>query len=907
MFRLSNKKISYLFYFFTIYLLIMLSFFYYIFELIASQYAILNDHHNLIVAIIIVSAISVIGMVFVFLFIQRLFKKVKNYKNKLQRSETLLKNILHSTPDLISAKNTQLQYILANEAYVKSIDKKFSAIIGYTDIEIGCPAELVYGDKSKGIVGFEQEDKLALQGKTSHHGNCTSSDGTIIYDTHKMPLVDEADHIVGVLTIARDITERIKKLKKIKSQQQEQFSILDNMHDAVIVIDDKGIINSVNSACETTFGYSSKELLGASVKMLLSESIAKKQDDYINNFLATGKGNIIGAGRELQGKKKNGLEFPVRLSVAELPQDENSHKMLIGTCHDLTEEKIQEKKYTKIQKMHVLSKLTGGIAHDYNNMLGVMLRYSELLEQQLAEQPKLANYARQIRVAGERGATLTRKLLSFSKQHHHNKSCVDINQLISATEDMLRKTLTVAIELHCNLSANLWQVNIDPDAFDDMLLNLCINAKHAMKDNGLLILTTNNKTVSAIEANGLNVKAGDYVCLTIKDNGCGMSKATQKRVFEPLFTTKGEHGTGLGLAQVQQFLNSSKGAVKINSTEDIGTEFIIYFPKAHCDNKKLSNTQKLTQEQKQEQKQALAPNSEFLTTPLKNINPLNTTMDNEENHTFLATILIVDDEPQLAELANDILSKQGYNTWCAENGEQALKILAEHPIDLLLTDIIMPKMNGYDLVAQVEKHFPTVKVVFVSGFQSRSKSNNNSMASTYPLIDKPYQARTLLSVIEKSLKKQTAFKVKLLAWSQDISIDNNGMLDQGHKQLMNIINQCQLLEENEQFNHNLNKLIEKILACFIEHFDHEELAMEICGYPYIQNHKKVHQMMIKKILSAINTKTGRELRTWVVRYLKNWLFEHTNVQDKELLPYIQAKQVEVQQALATHFTVPNRE
>jgi len=254
-----------------------------------------------------------------------------------------------------------------------------------------------------------------------------------------------------------------------------------------------------------------------------------------------------------------------------------------GSVQDVTQQHEMTQALKHAEKMDALGNLTGGIAHDFNNLLGVILGYNELLKAKLAGDSKLINYTNSIEKAGNRGADLVRKLLSFSKNKNPDVSIININQIIDSSKDLISKTLTSAIEFETNLFKGLWDVQVNTHDFDDIILNLSINSSHAMPNGGKLDISTENINISPITAKSLNIKGGDFVCLTIEDNGCGMTNKVKNRIFEPFFTTKGSKGTGLGLSQVYGFVQSASGAIEVESHEGEGTCFMLYLPryKAH--------------------------------------------------------------------------------------------------------------------------------------------------------------------------------------------------------------------------------------------------------------------------------------------------------------------------------------
>jgi len=511
-----------------------------------------------------------------------------------------------------------------------------------------------------------------------------------------------------------NLGEEIAKRKKIEEEQRE---ILNSMSDGVISTDETGVILSFNKAAEGLFGYAAKEVIGEDISQLIPEPFASLHNGDIQNYVESGEAHVFGYGCEVVGLCKNGVTFPMRLKLAELSRNAEGKRRFIGSCQDITQLKQQEQQLRRSQKMDALGKLTGGIAHDNNNMLGVILGYAELLRGELDDQPKLAKYVQQIRRAGERGAKLARKLLAFSQQETSDAQVLDINLLLLEEQHILETTLTARISLVLDLAEDLWSVWLDSAELEDAILNMSINAMHAINGNGQLTIQTCNETIGKYSAEILQVETGDYVLLSISDTGCGMDDTTKEKIFDPFFSTKGENGTGLGLSQVYGFIERSGGAIDVYSEVGEGSRFSLYIPRFHnsCNN------------------------------------DISKQYNYESELRGHETILIVDDESALLELAVEILEMQGYQIKSADNAKQALQIMEAEEIDLLLSDVIMPDMSGYQLAAIVQEKYPTVKVQLTSGFTNERHRNLVEDELYKNLLHKPYQTKVLLKKVREQL------------------------------------------------------------------------------------------------------------------------------------------------------------
>ncbi len=400
-----------------------------------------------------------------------------------------------------------------------------------------------------------------------------------------------------------------------------------------------------------------------------------------------------------------------------LPETAEEFASVPVSILDITERKQTEQQLRHSQKMGAMGQFTGGVAHDYNNMLGVILGYADLLEGALGDQPKLAKYAQKIHHAGRRSAKLTRKLLAFSRQEVSDAELLSINALLNEQQHMLEKILTARVKLLLDLAENLWPVWVDIGDLEDAILNLSINAMHAMKAGGQLTIQTSNEQVNKVDAQTLQLDQGDYVVLSIIDTGCGMNEETRVRIFEPFFSTKGGQGTGLGLSQVYRFMENSGGTIRVYSEPGQGTRFVLYFPRHQDSSDDIKSGDD----------------------------------DNAIDFSGNETILIVDDEPALLYLTSERLGQQGYNTICVENGEQALSILEGESIDLLLADVIMPDMDGYKLAAIVQDKYPEVKIQLVSGFEGDHHADMSDENISQNLLCKPYDSQVLTQRIRQLL------------------------------------------------------------------------------------------------------------------------------------------------------------
>lgn len=663
---------------------------------------------------------------------------------------------------------------------------------------------------------------------------------------------DEFDMLVdAVHGMQLNLSTSISQL----SLSEKNLSLaLNSMNDAVIIIDETGTVISFNKTAETLFGYHSDEIIGENVSRLMPESDASKHDGYLQSYLETGDAHVIGYSREVLGQHKNKETFPMRLSIAELPADVSGQRHFIGTCQDLTFIKQQEEQLHRSQKMDALGKLTGGVAHDYNNMLGVILGYADLLKDKLDDEPKLINYAEQIERAAQRGASLTKKLLSFSRHDVATVEKIDLNVLLQEQEDLLHKMLTVRIQLQTILADDIWPIMLNSSDLEDAILNISINAMHAMDDmtsGAKLSLRTSNKTLNALDALALNLSEGDYVQLSITDTGSGMDEVTKEKIFDPFFSTKGKKGTGLGLSQVFGFIKRAGGTITVYSEPGHGTEFIFYFPRCYD-------------------------------------NDIDSTISSEENHIAFSgkeKILIVDDEEALCNLCSELLGQQGYQIFKAGSGKQALDILAHEDIDLMISDVIMPEMDGYQLATIAQEKYPEIRIQLVSGFSDERHIDMIDETLHQRLLYKPYNSSDLfknirdlldnkLSLSSKKAKPTEKKVINSFEWTDNLSI-GIPEIDKDHQVLLSLLNRCiDMVNENEKIE-ELDIILNELVEYTQYHFKREEKIMDACGYPHQQNHKKGHQLLISELNQyRIKYEQGELTVDLLLGFLTGWLKDH---------------------------------
>jgi PAS domain S-box-containing protein len=425
-------------------------------------------------------------------------------------------------------------------------------------------------------------------------------------------------------------------------------------------------------------------------------------------------------GLNAEWKKKGGTNTVVRVSGRSVSNGRKEGVVFELFAEDITERRALEHQLRQSQKMEAVGRLAGGIAHDFNNLLMVISGYSEFLLERLGAEPHLRGPAQEIASAAERASSLTRQLLAFSRKQMLAPRIVNLNDIVTENLKMLNRMIGEDIDLVMVPAKSLWPVRADGGQIEQVIMNLAVNARDAMPSGGKLTIETANATLDEDYARVHGpLRAGDYVMVSITDTGAGMDSDTQSHIFEPFFTTKGTKGTGLGLSTVYGIVKQSGGYIWVYSEVGRGTAFKIYLPRVA----------------------SMGESAAQIATPAtaQKVEPGN------------ETILLVEDEANLRYLARQYLEKQGYRVIEAADGAVAMQIAVAHEgvIHLLLTDVIMPGMNGRELAQRISEIRPNVKILYMSGYTENVIGHNGTLDAGVRLLQKPFNLRDLKSKVRE--------------------------------------------------------------------------------------------------------------------------------------------------------------
>jgi PAS domain S-box-containing protein len=495
-------------------------------------------------------------------------------------------------------------------------------------------------------------------------------------------------------------------------------SLVTNAPYGICRCDATGKILDANPAFLELLGYSAAtDLIGKYIYDLYDDT-----DQWF--FLADSlRSSEPFKGLTAEWKRKDGSPTGVRVSGRSVTNGREGGIVFELFAEDITERRALEQQLRQSQKMEAVGRLAGGIAHDFNNLLMVISGYSEFLLERLGSEPELRTPAQEIAGAAERASSLTRQLLAFSRKQMLAPKLVNLNGVVTENLKMLTRMIGEDIDLVMVPTENLWPVRADSGQIEQVIMNLAVNARDAMPSGGKLTLETSNVTLDEDYARyHAPLRPGDYVMIAISDTGIGMDSETQSHIFEPFFTTKGPKGTGLGLSTVYGIIKQSGGYIWVYSEIGKGTTFKIYLPRVASTGETV-----VVQADGNREARAVEPGTE--------------------------TILVVEDEANLRYLARQYLEKQGYRVIEAADGAVAMQIAVAHEgvIHLLLTDVIMPGMNGRELAQRISEIRPNVKVLYMSGYTENVVGHNGTLDAGVRLLQKPFNLRDLKSIVREVL------------------------------------------------------------------------------------------------------------------------------------------------------------
>ncbi len=662
--------------------------------------------------------------------IDRLFTALDDSRRKEQLHRAKLATTLHSIGDGVIATDKTGAITFANpvaesltawkveEAIGRPLETVFPIISESTRERAANPVAKVLETGS--VVGLANHTLLiSRDGKEIPIEDCGS------------PIRDESGRLTGVVLVFRDGTERRRAQQQLEESERRYRLLFENNPQPMWVFDaDTLAFLAVNQAAVETYGYTRDEFLAMTIRDIRPpEDIPALLDD-----LQSREGGPIHRSGPWRHRKKDGTLITVE--IVSHPIDFDGGRARLVLASDITERKKLEEEFHQAQRLESVGRLAGGVAHDFNNLLTVINGYTEMVLQDVSGDNIIQEMLREVLAAGARAAALTQQLLTFSRKQLIQPVVLNVNDIVSDIERMLRRLIGEDIRLVTKLARDLGKVKADGGQLQQVIMNLAVNARDAMPNGGSLLLETANVTFDEQYATlHPEVQTGEYAMLAVTDTGTGMTPEVKARLFEPFFTTKPKgSGTGLGLATVYGIVKQSGGWIWVYSEPGSGTTFKVYLPRTD---------------------EAIPQPRPVLKTDTRG----------------RETILVVEDQPEVRMIAITALQRFGYTVLSAVNGEEALSIASGFlgKIDLLLTDVVMPGMNGRDLASRLRIERPDLRVLLMSGYTEDAIAERADLDAEVGYVQKPFSPETLAEKVRESLGPRTA-DTKILIVDDDESV-----------------------------------------------------------------------------------------------------------------------------------------
>ncbi|MGA2403844.1 MAG: PAS domain S-box protein [Syntrophobacteraceae bacterium] len=513
----------------------------------------------------------------------------------------------------------------------------------------------------------------------------------------------------------RDITAR----KRAEAERKRLMAAIEQAGEIIVITDTQGIIQFVNPAFERTTGYSREEAVGQNMGILKS---GEQDELFYRDLWDTISGGRTWAGR-IVNKRKDGTLYTEESTISPVRDASGLIVNYVVVKRDITEQLRLAAQFQQAQKMEAVGLLAGGVAHDFNNILSVILGYTELALNKVDPAQPLHAHLEEIFKAAMRSTDIIRQLLAFARKQTIDAKVLDLNATVENILKMLRRLIGEDIHLVWLPETGLWQVKMDPSQVEQILANLCVNARDAITDVGRVTIETGNAVFDETYcAHSDGFVAGEYVLLAVTDDGCGMDKEILDQIFEPFFTSKGVgQGTGLGLSTVYGIVKQNNGFINVYSEPGQGTTFRVYLPR-------YAGQTVDTQRERVDE------------IPLSGGE----------------TVLLVEDDPALLTMAKMMLEELGYQVLAAGAPGEAISLAEEHAseIQLLITDVVMPEMNGRDLAERLQSFCPSIKVLFMSGYTANAITHRGVLDEGVNIIQKPLSMKVLAVKVRDAVREK---------------------------------------------------------------------------------------------------------------------------------------------------------
>jgi two-component system cell cycle sensor histidine kinase/response regulator CckA len=636
--------------------------------------------------------------------------QIHRIRRRLLEREELFRLISENAADMIAVVDMEGRRIYNSLSYQK--------VLGYSEEEL---------KQSSGLEQIHPEDRARVQeaavearrtgkGKILEYRIRHKDGSWLVLESTSSVIFNAKGEPEKLVVVNRDISERKKAVEALRFSEASFRSVVEGAPYGIYRATIDGRFLSVNAALQRMLGYKTKEEI---LKANSVDDVFRYPADFERLVELLGR---VGEFRDLEveWKRKDGSLITVRCSGRSLSDSPDDAPHFEVFAEDVTERRVLERQLRMAAKMEAVGRLSGGIAHDFNNLLGVIIGYSQVLRRKLGKDSPLAEHAEEVEKAAQRAVSLTRQLLAFSRQQILTPAVLDLNTLVCDMEKMLPRLIGEDIAVSLHLDPELGRVKADHGQIEQVVMNLAVNSRDAMPEGGKLVIETANVELDeAYARQHPGAKPGQYVKLAVTDSGIGMNRETLAHIFEPFFTTKEVgKGTGLGLATVYGVVKQSGGYIWVDSELGKGSSFQIFLP---CIEERVA--------------------------------PAVANRPPTENLVGTETVLLVEDAEALKKLTRSFLVEHGFQVLVASNGDEAIQVARNHrgPIQLLVTDVVMPGMNGRILAERLRPSQPGLRVLYISGYTDSFIAGHGVLEEGTHLLHKPFTEETLIRKVREVL------------------------------------------------------------------------------------------------------------------------------------------------------------
>jgi PAS domain S-box-containing protein len=633
---------------------------------------------------------------------------------------------------LMESEERYEQLVRQSKTFTWEIDKhgRYTYLSPLAEDIIGYPPEEIVGkrlfyelapEEHRQMVKTRGTQFIAAEKEFTGYENpiLTKTGETIWVATNGAPLRDKNGHMIGLRGYDTDITS----LKMAESEMKRLAACVEQATESIVITNRNGRIEYVNPAFTSTTGYTYAEVVGKSPRILKSGMHDQTLYQEMWKTLDMGK---VWRGR-LVNKKKDGTIYTQETSISPIRDENGNVVCYVAVTHDISETLSLQEQLLQSQKMESIGRLAGGIAHDFNNMLMGIMGYTEMASEKIPDNHPARKDLDAVMHTSKRTAILTRQLLTFARKESIKPVVLDLNASVPNTLGLLKRLIGESIQLKWEPGEITGRVKMDPGQIDQILANLCVNAKDALQDknNGVITIRTGNTHISITDTTDYpDAEPGDYIFCSVQDNGCGIPEAIQENIFDPFFTTKGVgEGTGLGLSTVYGILKQNKGFISVKSELNLGTNITLYFPKV---------IESLVQAASNRQSPSIGKKG--------------------------LTVLLVEDDPGIRAVTARFLQNMKIHVLVADDPRKAIEMAKQHEgtIDIILTDMVMPGMNGKSMAKVILEKNSNTKVIYMSGYTSDLATEQQRNHDGSLFLAKPFSREQLTEAITKTLETSNA-------------------------------------------------------------------------------------------------------------------------------------------------------